>query len=366
MPSQREDAIMSKFFNLYEKVYDIDNLKISYKQTQLGSRKYRKEAILFDMARERNLIYLWRSLKNETYTPGKYIQFKVYEPKERLISAPKIRDKIVQYSCHMVLRDIYKDVYISTSYACIDGGGAHRAVDKLQHNMRYIKYKYGAGYVLKMDVRKYFYSIDRDILKSLLRKKIGDEKFLNLLYKIIDSSPEGDKGLPLGNVTSQDFANIYLNEVDQYAKRYLGIKEYVRYMDDIVIVLENKEKAREVREKIIKFLDEKLSLKTNEKTKIFPIEQGVNAYGYKIYTTHKLVRNSSKKRMKRRIKKMDEKYRNDEISLHDLKQSVNSWLGHARHSNSYNLAKKIFKDYAYIEVEHEDYKFGNSKDGALK
>ncbi len=354
-----------KYNDLYEKVYDIKNLKTSYKQTQLSSRKYRREAILFDMARERNLVKLWRELKNETYTPSSYIQFKIYEPKERLISAPRIRDKVVQFSCHMVLRDIYKNVFIDSTYACIDGRGAHRAVDKLQHNMRYIKYKYDDGYILKMDIRKYFYSIDRDILKKLLRKKIADDKFLNLLDKIIDSSPEGDKGLPLGNVTSQDFANIYLNEVDQFAKRYLGIKEYVRYMDDIVIILPTLEKARDVRDKIKQFLNDKLNLETNEKTKIFPLSQGVNAYGYKIYTTHKLVRNSSKKHMKRRIKKMDEKYRNGEISLNTLKQGVNSWLGHARHSNSYNLAKKIFEKYDYIEVEHETYKFGNSKDGTL-
>ncbi len=212
---------MPKFFNLYEKVYDIENLKISYKQTQLGSRKYRKEAILYDMARERNITDLWRSLKDETYRPSEYIQFRIYEPKERLISAPYIKDKIVQFSCHIVLRDIYKNVFINTSYACIDGKGAHRAVDKVQHFMRYIQYKNGKGYILKMDVKKYFYSIDRDILKYILRKKIGDKKFLNLLDKIIDSSPEGDLGLPLGNVTSQDFANIYLKVLMLMDIRYI-------------------------------------------------------------------------------------------------------------------------------------------------
>lgn len=344
--------------NLFEKAIDYNNLKESYKRTQFGKRKYKKEAILFDMARERNLVKLWRELKNETYTPSDYIEFKVYEPKERIINAPKIRDKIVQFSVHTVLQDVYYSKFINSSYACLEGRGTHRAVNKVQHNIRHCKWKNGGGWILKMDVAKFFYSINRDILKRIIRKKIKDKKFLVLLDKIIDSSPEGEKGIPLGNVTSQDFANIYLNELDQYAKRYLGLKYYVRYMDDIIIVVPTKEEAQDARDKIIKFLDEKLDLKTNNKTKIFPIEQGVNAYGFKIFTTHKLVRNSAKSAMKRRIKAMDRKIQSGEISEKYVQNCVSSWLGHARHSNSYNLSKKIFNKYKYIQVENDKYKFG--------
>lgn len=344
--------------NLFEKAIDYNNLKESYKRTQFGKRKYKKEAILFDMARERNLVKLWRELKNETYIPSDYIEFKVYEPKERIINAPKIRDKIVQFSVHTVLQDVYYSKFINSSYACLEGRGTHRAVNKVQHNIRHCKWKNGGGWILKMDVAKFFYSINRDILKRIIRKKIKDKKFLMLLDKIIDSSPEGEKGIPLGNVTSQDFANIYLNEVDQYAKRYLGLKYYVRYMDDIIIVVPTKEEAQDARDKIIKFLDEKLDLKTNNKTKIFPIEQGVNAYGFKIFTTHKLVRNSTKSAMKRRIKAMDRKIQSGEISEKYVQNCVSSWLGHARHSNSYNLSKKIFNKYKYIQVENDKYKFG--------
>lgn len=344
--------------NLFEKAIDYNNLKESYKRTQFGKRKYKKEAILFDMARERNLVKLWRELKNETYIPSDYIEFKVYEPKERIINAPRIRDKVVQFSVHTVLQDVYFSKFINSSYACLEGRGTHRAVNKVQHNIRHCKWKNGGGWILKMDVAKFFYSINRDILKRIIRKKIKDKKFLVLLDKIIDSSPEGEKGIPLGNVTSQDFANIYLNEVDQYAKRYLGLKYYVRYMDDIIIVVPTKEEAQNARDKIIKFLDEKLDLKTNNKTKIFPIEQGVNAYGFKIFTTHKLVRNSAKSAMKRRIKAMDRKIQSGEISEKYVQNCVSSWLGHARHSNSYNLSKKIFNKYKYIQVENDKYKFG--------
>ncbi|MEA4827615.1 MAG: reverse transcriptase/maturase family protein [Clostridium sp.] len=344
--------------SLYEKAIDYKTLKESYKRTQQAQRKYRKEAIVFDMAREKNLVKLWRELKEEKYTPSDYIEFKVYEPKERLIHAPRIRDKIVQFAAHVVLQEVYYNRFIDSSYACLVERGTHKAVDKVQHNMRHCKWKYGEAWVVKMDVAKFFYSINRDILKQILRKKIKDDKFLNLLDKIIDSSPEGEKGIPLGNVTSQDFANIYMNEVDQYAKRFLGLKYYVRYMDDIIIVVPTKGEAQKAKEAITAFLNDRLDLQINDKTKIFPIEQGVNAYGFKIYTTHRLVRNSSKAAMKRRIKAMDRKVKNGELTEEYVQQCVNSWLGHARHSNSFNLSKKLFSKYNYIRVENENFIFG--------
>lgn len=238
--------------------------------------------------------------------------------------------------------------------------------------MKVCKWKYGEEncVVIKADVRKFFYSINRDILKKVLTKKIKDETLLKRLLNVIDSSPEGETGIPLGNVTSQDFANIYLNELDQYCVRFLGIKYYTRYMDDIVIAVPPKMRvvngveeietqaldiARDWLEKIKRYLNERLNLKTNDKTKIFPLSQGVNAFGFKVYTTHRLIRNQSKQAMKRRIKAMDRKLSNGDIELKDITQAVNSWLGHARHSNSYNLAKKIFASYSYIKVEGEIY-----------
>jgi len=351
----RKDAKMT---NLYNKVIDYKNIEFSYKNTQKGCRKLRKDTIIFDMCRERNLVQLWRELRYKTYNTGDYIRFKVYEPKERMVSAPRIRDKVVQFAVHNVLQEVYMPVFINTSYACLKDRGTHKAVDDVQHNMRLCKWKHGDGWVLKMDVKKFFYSINREILKKILRKKIKDKDMLWILDKIIDSSPEGVKGIPLGNVTSQDFANIYLNEVDQYAKRYLGIKWYTRYMDDIIIITHTKEEAQKHLERIKWFLNEKLDLQTNSKTKIFPINQGVNAYGYKIWTTHKFLRDQSKRAMKRRIKAMDRKIKDGLIDEKMVMQAVNSWLGHARHSNSYNLCKKIFKNYPYIEIEKDGEFYG--------
>lgn len=336
----------------FENIIDFTTIEHAYKQTQLGSRKFRQSSILFDLHKVYNLTTLWRQLKNETYEVGQYIKFSVYEPKERIIHAPLIRDKIVQFLVHEQLQEIYKNVFINDSYACIVGQGTHKAVKAVYRYMRTMNYQTnGEAWIVKLDVRKYFYSIDRDILKRILRKKIHDKRFLQLLDKIIDSSPEGSRGIPLGNISSQDFANIYLNELDQYAKHYLGLRYYVRYMDDVVAVVPSREQAKETLAALTKFLNERLNLETNQKSQVFPIKQGVNAYGFKIKTTHIQLRDSSKKAMKRRIKRMDEKLQAGEITEHEINQAVDSWLGHARHSNSYNLAKSIFKNYNYIKIE---------------
>ena len=353
----RKEALMS----LYERIYDTKNLEESYKRTQSGNRKYRKEAIYFAMSKERKLRDLKKELKDKTYRPGSYIEFYVFEPKKRLVHAPHIRDKIVQFSIHTVLQGIYRSVFIKDSYACLEEKGTHEAVHRIQHYMRLAQWKYEEPYIVKIDVRKFFYSINRDILKTLYRKKIpeSEQDFLRILDMIVDSSPEGERGLPLGNVTSQDFANIYLNEVDQFCKRYLGLKWYVRYMDDICIIVKDRETARNVLAKIRTYVKDHLDLELNEKTHIYPLAQGINTLGFRIHTTHLEVRNSSKAAMKRRIKKIDEKVQSGRLTKKQAQQSVNAWLGHARHSNSYNLAKKIFEKYDYIQIEDKNWKFGD-------
>ena len=353
----RKEALMS----LYERIYDTKNLEESYKRTQSGNRKYRKEAIYFAMSKERKLRDLKKELKDKTYRPGSYIEFYVFEPKKRLVHAPHIRDKIVQFSIHTVLQGIYRSVFIKDSYACLEEKGMHEAVHRIQHYMRLAQWKYEEPYIVKIDVRKFFYSINRDILKTIYRKKIpeSEQDFLRILDMIVDSSPEGEKGLPLGNVTSQDFANIYLNEVDQFCKRYLGLKWYVRYMDDICIIVKDRETARDVLAKIRTYVKDHLDLELNEKTHIYPLAQGINTLGFRIHTTHLEVRNSSKAAMKRRIKKIDEKVQSGRLTKKQAQQAVNAWLGHARHSNSYNLAKKIFEKYDYIQIEDKDWKFGD-------
>lgn len=233
--------------------------------------------------------------------------------------------------------------------------------------MRVARVNYGAevAHVIKLDVSKFFYSIDRDILKKLLANRFKKLKkkhpdlygsFLQLyklLCSVINSSPEGERGIPLGNVSSQDFANIYLNELDQFCTRFLGAKYYARYMDDVVIIAPDKQTAKEWLAKIKEFLDVRLHLETNQKTKIFPLKQGVNAYGFKIKATHLEIRTERKRAAKRRIKAMDGKRKAGNLTKREVKQAISSWLGFARWANAYNLCKKILAPYQYINVEGE-------------
>lgn len=366
-----------KYDDLYEKIISYENLKAAYYKVTEGDKKNKPEAVLFYLKLETNLVELWRELKSGAYRVGEYKYHVVYEPKERGIWAPSFRDKIVQTAIHMVLKEIYNKTYVKYSYACIDGKGHQRAAHQLQTHMRIAKREFKDPWIVSVDVSKFFYTIDRKITKRLYRKKISCKKTLWLLDLLLDSSPPTDYGMleglnvnpqgsdqigiPLGCTTSQDSANLNLNEMDQYVVRFLGHKYYVRYMDDMNIVVDGKKSAQLLMKQMRYFLREKLNLVENpKKSQIFPLEQGVNAYGFKIWTTHMKVRDDSKRKMKRRIKAMDRKMRSGELSKEEVQQPVNSWLGHARHSNSYNLCKKIFEPYPYIKIEGDEY-FGKRR-----
>lgn len=278
--------------NTYERLYSTKIIDRSYKKEMAGKKKYRKEAVIFDMMSEINLYNLRKELKHKAYKPGDFKQMIVREPKERIINYPSLRDKIVQCACHELLMELYRPVYIRDSYANQTGKGTHDAVYRIQHNMRYVKWKYGDAWIMKLDIRKFYYNIDREVTKELLRKKIPpDEKdFLDLLCKIIDHSPEkGGKGLPLGNVSSQDLANVIGNQIDQYATRYKHWKHYVRFADDVIAVFPTREEAKAAMQDLKGFIKDRLHLETNEKTRVFPVDQGVKALGYRIYTTHILL-----------------------------------------------------------------------------
>lgn len=363
--------------DLYEKIISYENLKRSYFKVTEGKKKHKPEAVIFYMMLEFNLVRLWRELKTGKYRVGRYKYHVVYEPKERGIWAPSFRDKIVQTAVHNVLKEIYNKTYIKHSYACIEGKGPQRAAQQLQRNMRIAEREFKDPWIVSVDVSKFFYTIDRKITKRLYRKKISCRKTLWLIDLLLDSSPptnfkmlEGldvnpqnsdEIGIPLGCTTSQDSANLNLNELDQYTVRFLGHRYYVRYMDDMNVVVDGKEGAQLLMKQMCSFLREKLNLVENpQKSQIFPLKQGVNAYGYKIWTTHMKIRDDSKRRVKRRIKAMDRKMRSGEMTVEEVRQPINSWIGHARHSNSYNLCKKIFAPYPYIKIEGDE-RFGERR-----
>jgi hypothetical protein len=277
----------------------------------------------------------------------------VYEPKERIIDAPQFRDKVVQLAVNNILKQVYQPCFIFDSYGSIDNKGTHKCSNRIQHFLRKSKWLYGEGaYIIKLDVEKFFYNINRTILKNSLTNKIKCQETLRLLFIIINSADKiSDLGLPLGNTLSQIGANIYLNRIDHYCKRKLGLKFYVRYMDDIIIVVENRELANIIKSKVNEYLKNELNLNiNNKKTKIFPLNQGINSIGYKIYTTHKLLRNNSKKKIKQKTKKFKILLKENNIDVEKVEQILNSWLGHATNSDSHNFINKLVTKNDYIFI----------------
>ena len=208
--------------------------------------------------------------------------------------------------------------------------------------MRICKRNNERFWVLKCDIKKFFYQIDKKILFKIMKKYIADCELLKFTKSIIFDTSE-QIGIPIGNYTSQYFANIYLNELDQFIKRNLCLKYYVRYMDDFIILLPNKNDCIKTKGTIKNFIKENLHLELNEKTRYYPDKMGVDFCGYRIFTTHKLLRKSSKTRIKRQIKKWNKLYKENKLNFKKLQMQYMSWLGHASHSNSYNLVRSLIQ-----------------------
>ncbi len=342
--------------SLFEKIIDDKNLYEAYLQTQKGKAKFKNDAMRFRQNETCNLRKLKQSLINGSYSFDGYEEFWVYEPKERLIHAPGYKDKIVQIAINNILKQVLYPKFIHDSYACIDNKGTHSCVDKLQKDMRGAQWMYGnKTHIVRVDIRKFFYSIDRKVLKVTLKRKIECERTLGLIFKVIDSADQiSEKGLPLGNTLSQICANLYLNELDQHCKRRLGIKFYVRYADDITAIVGSKEEAVKLLSDIKEYLSDHLKLEANNsKSKVFPLAQGLNTVGFKIHPTHKLLRNDSKKKIKRKAKKMKRLISEGYMSAKKAEQMLNSWKGHADNGDSYNFIKKLLNENNHIYLDEK-------------
>lgn len=330
--------------NVYDTALTFENLLFAHKKARRGKRE-KYNVAKFDLTFENEIIDLEKELKYGTYRHGGYNTFKIYQPKERDIKASSYRDRVVhQWYVEQFIKPYFIPQFINTTYACIEGRGMHKSSKDLQLGMRAMTSKNEEYYIIKIDVAKYFQNINKNILWTILKKKIKDKKVLWITKKIL-SSTEGTYGLPIGNYTSQMFANIYLNEVDQYCKHKLKCKYYYRYMDDIVTLVDNREEARKLLGLIQGFLYEKLELKTNSKTKIFKNIQGVNFCGYKINPYRLKIRHTSKIRMKKKLKTFTRLLKEDKVTLPEIQKSIAGWLGYVKHADSYNLRKSMF----YIE-----------------
>lgn len=327
--------------NEYEKALSYESLMKAHKQSRKG-KGYRKEIILFNLKQEEYIMWLYENLKKGTYKHGEYEVFYITEPKLRRIEKSKYIDRIVhRWYVNSFIEPYFVPQFISTSYACLKEKGMHKACLDLQKAMKHCKNIWGEYYILKMDIKKYFENINKDILYKILQRKIKDKKVLWLSREIIYSNA-GKTGLPIGNYTSQMYANIYLNELDQYIKHKLKCKYYFRYMDDGTILLKTKEEAKEILAKIRIFLKENLELELNQKTQIFKNKQGVNFCGYKINEYRLKIRDRGKRKLKKKVKMLRKKVQQGEITSKEAKLYLAGHLGYIKIANVKNLTGKLF------------------------
>lgn len=326
-----------KYKNLIRLVVDDDNLRQAYKQARKNKR-YKKDVLVFKERLEYNLQQIKKEILEKTYQQSEYKVFKIYEPKEREISALPFKDRVVQHALCNIIEPLFDKYMFSCSYACRKGKGTHRCMMKAREIIQSVP-KNKSLFFLKMDFRKFFPSIDRTVLYEEINRKIKDKHILWLLNQII---PPTGKGLPIGNLTSQLFANVYGTIFDRYIKQSLMVKHYVRYMDDTIILSTDKFYLKLLFQKLSWFVKNKLHLEFS-KWYIENISKGINFVGYRIFRTHTLIRKSSVVRCKRKIQSYLYHRKYDE-----LYKSLMSWYGHIQWANSYNLKR-------YIKRQIENY-----------
>lgn len=324
---------MKRIGNLYHKIYDLDNLYLAYSKAKQGkSKSY--GVIQFEKELDRNILQIQKELMNEAYITSNYSVFVIHDPKERTIYRLPFKDRVVQHAIMNILENIWTSVFISHTYSCIKGKGIHGALKQIKRGLKNID---DTKYCLKMDIRKFYPSIDHDILKIIIRKKIKDNRLLKLLDGIIDSAP----GVPIGNYLSQFLANLYLAYFDHWLKETKKAKYYYRYADDLVILADNKICLHQLRKDIQKYLSENLNLELKINYQVFPIEsRGLDFIGYVFYHTYILLRKRIKQNFCRQVSRLNKKI----IPAKEYKMRICSWIGWCKYCNSRNLIKNIIKN----------------------
>lgn len=331
---------MKRYNNLFDKIISIENLRLADEKARKGKTNSYGVKV-HDKNRENNILKLHQALKNGTFRTSEYTIFKIYEPKERdIYRLPYYPDRIVHHAIMNVMEPIWTSIFTNDTCACIKKRGLKGAFERMK---KYLKDIEGTQYCLKIDIKKFYPSIDHGKMKWIIRKKIKDERLLQLLDGIIDSAD----GVPIGNYLSQYFANLFLAYFDHYVKEVLKVKYYVRYADDMVFLTSSKEELIEILKRTKDYMGSlQLQLKGNEQ--IFRVAynntekdaRGIDFVGYVFYHNQTLLRKSIKKRLIRKCCYMNKL---EFISHKSYKMGVGSWWGWIKYSNSRNLARKYIK-----------------------
>ncbi|MFB2834218.1 reverse transcriptase domain-containing protein [Floridanema evergladense] len=349
---------MKRYGNLYPQIIEFSNIYLSAKKAQRGKR-FRDNVLEFNYKLETELFKIQQELKDKTYQPGSYRTFHLRDIKSRLISAAPYRDRVVHHALCNIIIPIFERSFISDTYANREGYGTHKAL------RQFTKFSRASRYILQCDIRKYFPSIDHEILKQLIRKKIKCKDTLWLIDTIIDNSNEQEEvihyfpgddlltpiqrrhGLPIGNLTSQWMANIYLSGFDRFIKEQLKASKYIRYVDDFALFSDDAQFLKEARIAIENYLTQ-LRLKIHPiKSQLFETKHGCSFLGFRIFPETIRVRNSNLHRARKRLNKLQKDYAQGKISLQDVMRSINSWEAHLKHGDTWRLRQQIFNSLSF-------------------
>jgi len=342
---------------LYGQVYDWDNLYLAYRKARKGKRG-RQPAASFEFDLEQNLVQLQEELAARTYQPGSYQSFYIHEPKRRLISAAPFRDRVVHHALCNIIEPIFERSFIHDSYANRVGKGTHRALDRAQHYSRRFRY------VLQCDVRQFFPSIDHALLRATLVRRIADPDILWLIDRILDSGsgvlseaydpvyfPGDDlfalnrpRGLPIGNLTSQFWANCYLNPLDHFVKRSLNCLGYVRFVDDLLLFANDSATLWRWHAALVgEMADLRLSFHPGAHPR--PVAEGMPFLGFIVFPTHRRLKRRKGIHFQRRFKALRLAYQRGEATFDQTQASVQGWVNHVRYADTWGLRRAILSRY---------------------
>ena len=329
-------------------------------------KRNKPDVARFERELEEHIFDLYRDLANDTYRHCPYKSFWIRDPKLRHIFKATVRDRVLHHAVFSVLNPIFEETFIATSFSCRIDKGTHKGMMYLRDTVRKVSRNYSYPcFVLKCDIRKFFDNVDHDILIGLLKRRVTDKRAVTLLEEIIGSYSTstvntrererereikiaGRKGIPIGNLTSQLFANVYMNELDQFMKHELKVKYYARYTDDFVIVADNIKYLRLILQPIREFLKERLFLELHpKKVEIRRCIQGVDFLGYVVLPYHIALRIKTLRKMMRKIREQIARYKNCDISEATLYGSLNSYLGVLSHADAYKLKQTVLNRFWY-------------------
>lgn len=317
---------MKRAGNLFDSWCNVENFYEALKEVRKGKTLH-DTFIAFESKAPIHIENLVNEIKSNTYKPMPYRSFTVHEPKTRVISAPHIRDRVVQHALMRVVKKLIDDRFIDQTFACRVSKGTHSCSKLL---VKYLK-NFDDGYCLKIDISKFFYEINRDVLMIKIEKIIKCKLTLNVIATFIYEDNE-IKGIPIGNLTSQLFANLMLNDLDHFIKRTLKCEYYLRYMDDMIILDSSKDKLNYIFKEITNVLT-KEKLRLNPKSGIFELKQGVDFVGYRTWKNKRLIRKQSLFRIRKSLKKGFNQNR------------VSSYLSHAKDTNSLPYVQRLINQY---------------------